>query len=81
MPSIRDVSVVSVVPGGPAAKAGITPGDKVLEVEGKRIVGASALQLAPLAKGKRPGETVSVELQRPDGTVYKTVVTTGPPAK
>jgi putative serine protease PepD len=81
VPSVREVSVLKVTPEGPAAKAGIAAGDKVVEVDGKRVAGASALQLAPLAKGKRPGESVSVVLQRPDGTVYRTVVVTGPPAK
>lgn len=81
VPSVREVSIVDVAPGGPAARAGIAAGDKVLEVNGRRIAGASASTLAPLAKGKRPGESVTVVLQRPDGTVYRTTVVTGPPTR
>jgi S1-C subfamily serine protease len=58
----QGVGVVDVVPGGPADKAGIQPGDIILSVNGEKTPTAEALG-AVLAKLK-PGQEVPVRVQR-----------------
>ncbi|MFD0540916.1 S1C family serine protease [Actinomadura luteofluorescens] len=69
------VAVVEVEKGGGAAKAGIRPGDLILSVNGVATPDQTALTtvLADL----RPGQTVKVELQRPDGSKKQVQVTLG----
>jgi S1-C subfamily serine protease len=59
------VVVQSVTPGGPAAKAGIKPGDVLVSVAGQTISTTDALSsvLATL----RPGQTVPVQVLRANG--------------
>jgi S1-C subfamily serine protease len=60
------VIVTSVQSGGPAAKAGIKPGDVIQQINGKATPTLSDLQglLAEL----KPGETASVTVLQPDGS-------------
>lgn len=74
-PVVRSATLIEVQPGLPAAGAGIVAGDQVLEVDGLAIPGARAADLAPLARGKRPGEAVDLQLQRRDGSVYRARLT------
>ncbi|HET7793284.1 MAG TPA: PDZ domain-containing protein [Rhizobacter sp.] len=80
-PTVRTAKVTQVQPGLPAHRAGIAAGDEVLELDGKRIPGATAGDLAPLAKGKRVGERLAVMLQRPNGTAYTAVLVAEPPPR
>lgn len=59
------VIVSSVVPGGPAEKAGIEEGDVILEVDGQPTPTTDAL-VTVLAQLK-PGQTVPVKILRQDG--------------
>jgi putative serine protease PepD len=59
-------AVVSVVSGGPADKAGIRPGDVITKVDGKTVQDPNAISAAVAAK--RPGDKVTVELERSFGT-------------
>jgi serine protease Do len=54
--------VTHVEPGGPSAKAGLKPGDVVLEVGGRKVDGPRELRL--LVSGMAPGATVAVKLVR-----------------
>ncbi len=58
------VEVVELEPGGPAARAGIRPGDLVVALDGEPVTGMAALQgaLAP----QRIDRKVAVELVRRD---------------
>jgi putative serine protease PepD len=58
----QGVGVVDVVPGGPADKAGIQPGDIIVAVNGEKTPTVEALG-AVLAKLK-PGQEVPVTVQR-----------------
>jgi S1-C subfamily serine protease len=67
--------IVSVQPGGPAAKAGLKPGDIIVVVNRVPTPTAEALQavLATL----RPGQTVQVTVQGTDGKTRSATVTLG----
>jgi S1-C subfamily serine protease/predicted esterase len=54
--------VSTVAPNTPAAKAGIRPGDEIVEIEGKRV--ERAAQLMHVIGGKYDGDTVSLKVLR-----------------
>jgi putative serine protease PepD len=54
--------VASLVPGGPAARAGLQVGDVVKSIDGKRV--ADPTQLSTVVATKSPGDQVSVVIQR-----------------
>lgn len=68
------VGVVSVRPGGPAAHAGIRPGDIVLSVAGQRTPSVTALQ--EVLAAHKPGDKVTVRVSR-GGRQFTTKVTLG----
>jgi putative serine protease PepD len=59
------VHVARVEKGGPADKAGIDEGDRLLTVAGKPT--PTADDLATVLTGLKPGQTVPVMVRRPDG--------------
>ena len=67
-PTLKTVTVKSVVPGRPASVAGIKPGDQIIEVDGKLVAGAKARDLEPLMK-KNVGEKLSLRVQRTSGEI------------
>jgi S1-C subfamily serine protease len=70
---VGGVVVQSVVPGGPAAKAGIKPGEVIVSVAGQSISTTDVLSsvLATL----RPGQTVPVQILTPSGQLSTVQVT------
>ncbi|MGH3373960.1 MAG: S1C family serine protease [Actinoallomurus sp.] len=73
--NVTGVGVVSVTPGGAAAKAGIAADDVILSVNGVRTPTTTALAEALAAL--KPGQRVRVEIQHPDGTKGTATVTLG----
>ncbi|MFC7587234.1 S1C family serine protease [Nonomuraea antimicrobica] len=65
--------VSDVVPGGPADKAGIRPGDVIIAFNGKTVTNAREQRAA--RTGVRAGATVPVTYRRPDGSVRTTETT------
>ena len=57
-----------VVPGSAADKAGLRPGDRILEIAGQRD-GLQPDDILAAAVLSNPGEAVPVTLQRPDGSL------------
>jgi len=72
---VTGVGVVSVTPGGAAAKAGIAADDVILSVNGVRTPTTTALAEALAAL--KPGQRVQVEIQHPDGAKGTATVTLG----
>jgi len=56
------VKVEAVVPGSPAEKAGVKPGDVVLKLDGKEV--ASLRDFSERLKGAQPGQTLKATLVR-----------------
>ncbi len=58
----RGALVYTVTPNGPSAKAGIEPGDVILEFNGKPVTGRNAL--VQMVMATKPGTTVPVKVLR-----------------
>ena len=58
------VRVASVIPGSPAATAGIATGDVVLAIDGEEIADLKAY--SALLKARKPGDKVKVRVRRGD---------------
>jgi putative serine protease PepD len=68
------VGVVSVLPGGGAARAGIKAGDVIVAVDGQPT--DSVDQLTTILAARKPGQTVQVRYTR-NGTSHTVTVTLG----
>lgn len=58
------VMVISTISGGPAEKAGVRAGDRIISVDGKSIIGATNEKVFKLLRGKK-GTKVKVGVRRP----------------
>jgi carboxyl-terminal processing protease len=56
--------VVAPVAGGPADRAGIQPGDRIIEIAGKQTKGWTIEEASKVLRGK-PGTSVTLKLERP----------------
>jgi putative serine protease PepD len=56
------VEVQAVEPGGPAARAGLEPGDRVVSVGGRQV--SEPGDVADAIDGRDPGDTVTVKVER-----------------
>jgi C-terminal processing protease CtpA/Prc len=54
----------------PAAVAGIAAGDRIIEVQGVKVEGAKASEMAERMK-KKPGESIVLKLSRSLGESYE----------
>jgi carboxyl-terminal processing protease len=77
-PSCR-ITVVRPLPGSPAEKAGVRPGDVILEVDGAAVDGKTVDEVVKLVRGSR-GTPVTLTLQRDgvspfDLTITRDVIT------
>jgi putative serine protease PepD len=71
-PPDRSGAVVdSVVPGGPAERGGLQPGDKITDIDGKKITSSEDVSAAVTAR--KPGEQAKVTVERGGGRRTLTV--------
>jgi S1-C subfamily serine protease len=69
------VSIAAVTPGGPAAKAGLRPGDVITSVDGTATPDTETL--AAVLAGLHPGQQVPVSITRADGSTTTIHLTLG----
>ena len=67
--------IVDLVPGGPAADAGIVVGDVIVQFDGKTVTDSE--QLGELIHEHKPGDQVTVGLVHADGSGGEVTVTLG----
>lgn len=67
--------ISQVVPGGPAAKAGLQSGDVITSVNGQKVT--SANDLVTILAGLSPGQTVKVDYLNQNGNQKSAEVTLG----
>jgi S1-C subfamily serine protease len=72
-------AIAGVTNGGPAAHAGLTPGDVVTAVDGHRVASSDALTTTLLTW--KPGDRVTVTYEDPYGSTHSATLTlaSGPP--
>lgn len=63
-PAGETLEVTRVVPGSPALRDGLAPGDRILEVDGASVAGLTALELRERLEGPR-GEATVLTILRP----------------
>jgi putative serine protease PepD len=68
------VEVAEVVPGGPAVRAGIRAGDRVVSVDGQSV--SEPGDVSDALDGREPGDSIEVEVER-DGSREQLDVTLG----
>ncbi|MDD4922788.1 MAG: S41 family peptidase [Bacteroidales bacterium] len=71
------IRVVSVISGGPAAKAGLQAGDKIIRIDGKSFVGKTVTteRIMKALRGEK-GTKVKVSIQRTNGgKIYTYTIT------
>jgi S1-C subfamily serine protease len=77
--STTETVVVGTMPGLPAAKAGIVPGDVIISIDGHAVTSPSGIQA--LLEPCYPGDRVSISWQEPSGQTHAaTVVLAAGPA-
>jgi S1-C subfamily serine protease len=69
------VGIATVTPGGPAAKAGLQPGDVITAVNGTATPDTETL--AAVLAGLQPGQQVTVSVTKADGTTATVHTTLG----
>jgi C-terminal processing protease CtpA/Prc len=62
-PKLRSIKIDKVFPASPAAKAGLSAGDRIVEIEGVLVEGAKADTLKA-AMQKSVGETLRLKIKR-----------------
>jgi serine protease Do len=78
LPTTDGLTVASVVPGGPADRAGIQPGDEIMAVDGQAV--HTNLALTGILWSHKPGDTVTLTVLRDGGTMSVPVVLQQRPA-
>ena len=75
----QGATIAGVVPGAPAAAAGLVPGDVIIAVAGKAVSGPS--DIAPIILTHKPGDRITITYSDASGQTQSASVTlaSGPP--
>lgn len=65
MKGVDQVEIVAVAPGGPAAAAGVRPGDRLRRVRGRDVKHFVSNAEVSIALAGKPGETIELAVARP----------------
>jgi C-terminal processing protease CtpA/Prc len=76
-PVVRSITVESVSPGSPAAKAGLAAGDAVIEVQDLKVGGAKASELKPLLQTS-VGQTLRLKVEHASAPPKEVVLKAAP---
>jgi C-terminal processing protease CtpA/Prc len=68
-PVLERVTVASVQPGSPAAAAGLTAGDRVVDIDGRPVQGAAARPMAARLRDVDAGRHLRLGVLRAGGRV------------
>ena len=68
-PEVTALKIASIVPGMPAARAGIQTGDLITKVDGLAVAGSKATALKSHAE-REVGQSLRLELKHANGQVY-----------
>jgi C-terminal processing protease CtpA/Prc len=76
-PKLKRVRVTEVVPGSPAARAGLLTGDQVMQANGQEIAGAPARAMAKALREVAPGQHLRMRVRRADGSLHDVDIVAG----
>jgi C-terminal processing protease CtpA/Prc len=76
-PKLRSIKIDKVFPASPAAKAGLSAGDRIVEIEGILVEGAKADTLKA-AMQKSVGETLRFKIKRGTDALQDVSLIAGP---
>ncbi len=68
-----DIIITSIIEGGPAYKAGVKPGDKIISVDGKAIKDMSMEEIISLIQGQ-PGTKIKLGVKRENKSIFLEVI-------
>ena len=75
----QTVDVTGVIPGGPAAEAGLAPGDRIVSMDGTHVRGMSHVDFHELLAGYRAGDRASLGVLREGRLLIFELVLTAKP--
>lgn len=74
-PDEGGAEISGITPDGSGAKAGLQPGDRIIEIDGDRI--ANPAEALAVIRSHNPGDTIKVTVQSPNGSKKTVSVTLG----
>jgi len=77
-PVLKSVRVQEIEPGSPAEAGGLKVEDRILQVQGKSLVGANARDVAAMVQVP-PGERLRLVVRSTDGEERHVTIVAGPP--
>jgi C-terminal processing protease CtpA/Prc len=78
-PTVKSIKVDKVTPNSPAAKAGVSPGDLLVEIEGHPVPGTKADVLKPYMQ-REVGQSTRFLVKKTSGEVVSLVLVAAPKA-
>ncbi len=76
-PTLKSIKIGKVVPNAPASKAGVAPGDVLLEIEGHQVAGTKADVLKTFMQ-REVGQSTRLLVKKGSGEVVSLVLVAVP---